>query len=216
MIQGPLGVWKFPILNSLITRVVSTTSQAESNDDPSEEEVKEAEEDDRVVVVREVEQVPVSMEEEDSGIEFPMKEGQEQKDRGIPIEDETSDETLFIEQKDVELTSRVNFEPSTEDIEGNRIASPVEGEGTLKAFLVVVDSPDFEVFAEIDDSDIVRESFSELSTVSNELESISAYQDGDKHVVAIRGYPFQEFASAGIKPTSVPITVERIRMEIET
>lgn len=222
MAKGPLGIWNFPILTRLVTRVVSentfttesgSSEQGGENKEPPDEEQQQQT---NTVVVREIERVPVPVEKEDSGIEFPTQEGTEKENRAVPVEREDRDETVFIEQKDVTLTDRVDFEPSSEDIEGDVISSPIQGQGVLKSFLVVVDSDQFQPFVEIDNSDVIREPFTEIQQVSSELEDISAYEDSGKFVFSIQDYPFQDFASVGIKPEEVPITIERIRVELET
>ena len=214
MIKGPLGIWEFPILNNLVSRAAMLQAQNQRQVTGETKEVQ-AENGDGTVVVREVERVETPVEREQDDIIFPTEEGTEKQNRSIPVERADRDETVFIEQKDVVLNSRVDFEPSTVDIEGERISSPIKGDGFLKSFLVVVDSDQFDTFLEVDNSNIVREPYTELAQVTNELENISAYQKNGDYVISMRDYPFRQFVSAGIKPKTTPITVKRVRMEVE-
>lgn len=222
MTKGPLGIWNFPILTRIVTRVASVSafstnggSQEEVETEDTQKQQQEQEQEENTVVIREIERVEVPVEKEDSGIEFPTQEGTEKQNRAVPVEREDRDETVFIEEKNVTLTDRVDFEPSSENIEGDVISSPVQGQGVLKSFLVVVDSDQFQPFVEIDNSDVIREPFTEIQQVSSELDGISAYEDSGMFVFSIQDYPFQDFASVGIKPEETPITIERIRVELE-
>lgn len=220
MIEGPLGIWNFPLLNRMVSSGVLSQSEGASSTTVE-----------RTVVVKEQKEKGGKTEmDEDNHTPLETFEGANRTDKdrddpvtfeetveqtgAVPVEDETADETFFIEERDVVLNSSVQYEPSSDDVNGDTNILPFRGEGTLDSVLVIVDSDQFEPFIEIDDEDVVKESFSDLQAVSNELESISAYEKDGQYVFSATGYSFQDWMSTGMRPLDTPVTIDRIRVEV--
>jgi len=128
---------------------------------------------------------------------------------------ESDDELYYIQDKDVTLTNQTWYSPTGKDELMGIQNLPVKVEGTLDNFLVIADSSDFNVRVSIDEADVVKESYTDLAAVQNELTHVSAYEDEGSYVVSVTDYPFRERFNAQIRPTNPPLQLSRIRAELK-
>lgn len=145
------------------------------------------------------------------GKESIESEGLREIDETI-ADDNEEDQLIFAEEDDVELSGGTWYSPRSGNLVGETDKFPVEADGELDNFLVVVNSPQFEVRVQIDDNLVVNDTFNDLQTFSNSLSNVSAYTSGDNHVVNVSNYPFKEYLDVGVRPLD-SITLKKIRVE---
>jgi len=146
------------------------------------------------------------------------KEDSDESGRVVPDfdDDEDDDEIIFIEERDVTLQTGVWNKPAADDTLSDLQNVPIEVSGHLDDFLVVADSTEYSVKVEVDDHNIVDDTFNFLRSYSDELSKISAYDTlDDDFVVAVGDYEFDERFNVEIKPNSEDVTFTIIRVEIE-
>lgn len=127
-----------------------------------------------------------------------------------------NDEVRFIEERNVTLESGVWNKPASEDILDDIQDMPIQDSGILENFLVVSEGSEFELTVEIDDYDIIQDTFSYIKKYSNELTKLSAYKSIDNEfIVNVSDYQFDNRLNVKIKPLKDSINFKLIRVEIE-
>lgn len=126
---------------------------------------------------------------------------------------EDDDELYYIQDTGVRLTNNTWYSPKGEDELGGIQNLPLKVEGTLDNFLVIAESPYFKVRVSVDETDVIKDSYTDLAEISNELTHVSAYQKNGSYVVSVFDYPFRERIDTSVRPTNGALDITRIRTE---
>lgn len=130
--------------------------------------------------------------------------------------DEEDDEVVFIEEREISLQTGVWNKPAADDTLSDLQKVPIEMNGYLEDLVIITDSPDFSVRVEVDDHNVIDDTFNFLQKYSDELSKVSAYDTlDDDYVVAACDYDFEEWFNIEIKPDNDDVTFTIIRVEIE-
>jgi len=123
--------------------------------------------------------------------------------------EEQEERVFFLQQKNVIKNTQFTPEPSDTDQD----TLPIHGNGEMHNFLAVADSPNFDVTIYVDDRYVVDDSYANLSSISDELEHVSAYDTpSGSYVVGVSGYTFTEMFDADIRARE-PIEFSVVRVE---
>jgi hypothetical protein len=130
-------------------------------------------------------------------------------------ESEPSD-VFFIEEQNVTLKAGVFNQPSAEDEIGSMQDLPIKQSGTLVDFVLIAEDSNFSVKVEIDEHDIIDDTYSYISDMSTELSRIGGYEDNNgNYVVHVADYDFRERLNVLIRPEDDNTTFKLIRLEAE-
>lgn len=147
------------------------------------------------------------------------KDREENNESGIVVpdfdEEEDDDLIIFIEERDKVLMPGVGNRPSSEDTLDDLQQLPVKDKGKLENFVLIADKSDFEIRLEIDDHNIIDDTYNFISGIQNELSKISAYERNNQYIVSALDYEFTDRLNILIKPISEPINFPLIRVEVE-
>lgn len=114
-------------------------------------------------------------------------------------------ETLIDERRDVTISQKLRLSPTSSGFQ-------VEGPGMIDTVVIRGDSSDYAVEIETDSAVLIRDNWTALNTLSDDLTHISAYQDSGDSIVVVQDYPYREYSTVAIDPGS-EMTFERIRAE---
>lgn len=146
-------------------------------------------------------------------------ESDEDTDSNVALLDQKKIEDndyVFIEERDVTLQQGVFNQPAAEDEIGDIEELPIEQAGTLVDFVLIADDSEFSVKVEIDEHDIIDDTYEYISDVSTELSKIGGYEDNDgNYVVHVSEYEFQERCNVLIRPENNEILFKLIRLEAD-
>lgn len=127
---------------------------------------------------------------------------------------EESDRPFFVEMRD--FTKNSPFGPRRQDDatdpSDKQDDFPIKGRGKLDNLLIIADSDQYELNVAVDDRDVVDDSYSSLSSISDELEHVSAYNRDNEFITLVTDYPFEEGLYVTIKPLE-SIFFYRVRAE---
>lgn len=153
-------------------------------------------------------------EEDDSHSEL-----EEHTDHGVALFDDKDvedEDYFFIEERDVTLQSGVFNKPASKDEIGDIQQLPIEQSGTLIDFVVIAEDSNFSVKVEIDEHNIIDDTYSYISDVSTELSKVGGYEDSDgNYVVHITDYDFHKRLNVLVRPNNDTTTFKLIRLEAE-
>ena len=157
------------------------------------------------------------------------EEGKEEEDTHSELEEHTSSDValfntkevededyFFIEERDVTLQKGVFNQLAAEDKVGDIQQLPIKQSGTLIDFVLIAEDSNFSVKVEIDEHDIIDDTYTYISDVSTELSKVGAYKDNDgNYVVHVTDYDFRERCNVLIRPENENTTFKLIRLEAE-
>lgn len=123
---------------------------------------------------------------------------------------------VFIEERNVTFKPGVFNKPAAEDELGDIEELPVHQDGTLVDAVVIAEDSNFALKVEIDEHDIIDDTYSYISDVSTELSKVGAYQTSNgNYLVHVTDYDFNERLDVGIRPQNENIEFKLIRIEAE-
>jgi hypothetical protein len=126
------------------------------------------------------------------------------------------DDVFFIEEQNVTLKAGVFNQPSAEDEIGSIQELPIRQTGTLVDAVIIGSDPEFSVKVEVDEHDVVDDTYSYLADVSTELSKVGAYENNNgNYVVHVTNYEFKERLNVLVRPENDDTNYKLIRIEVE-
>ena len=134
------------------------------------------------------------------------------------LEQEQSEpaDVFFIEEQNVTLKAGVFNQPGAEDEIGSIQELPIRQEGRLVDAVIIGSDSEFSVKVEVDEHDVVDDTYSYLADVSTELSKVGAYENNNgNYVVHVTDYEFKERLNVLVRPENNDTSYKLIRIEVE-
>lgn len=160
------------------------------------------------------------MKEEEHIIIIDDREPEEQTTEQKPVRvEEQRGKLVFIRNDKVEISHETRPFSDKKYHEGQipRISQlPIHGTGVLDNAVVVSDSRNYSLIVEVDESNIVDDTFQNLERRAEDLGNISAYEDTSRgdFVVVVEDYDFKDRFDMKIIPERGEIQIDDYRIEI--
>lgn len=133
--------------------------------------------------------------------------------------DEDEGELVFIRNENVEISNSTRPFADNKFYEGkipNKANLPIKGKGQLNSAVIASDSRGYSIIVEVDNNNVLDDSWQSLDAVSEDIKDISAYEDKDRgdFVVVIENYRFEEWFDIKIIPEVGELQIDDFRIEL--
>lgn len=90
----------------------------------------------------------------------------------------------------------------------------VTGPGRLRQLVLKADRSDFSLIVKLDGATYLRDTWTDLDSFTNEIDAVTAFQDGDKYVAEVNDLHFRNSLSTSVVPSNETL-FDLVYMEVE-